>query len=292
MKVCRDGVRVVRLNLYPTLRVAGVYAESGAPLDFVQEDKEYDPDFAVILPAAAKAGHTVRLLTVYSGKDAVRADGNDTFYLMPGARESWYPSGKSQLGDFANFHMTFHLPKQLQIVATGKQVSLTPEGGGMVKAVWESGSPIPVAGFNLGDFKTSGAKTPQGFGVDAYADIGCRTMFAQLAESGTLGRLSDGGGAEGRSLSGQRGDPDLLGLLRQAALRPRRADGADGVQLRPELADAGVSAHLRLSGTRRMQHQLGLLDYDASYWQEVTPHEVSHQWWGNRSASTAIATSG
>jgi len=36
--------------------------------------------------------------------------------------------------------------------------------------VWESGVPIAVAGFNLGDFKTSSAKTPQGFGVDAYAD--------------------------------------------------------------------------------------------------------------------------
>ena len=39
MKVLRDGVRVVRLNLYPTLRVSGVYSESGAPLDFVQEAK-------------------------------------------------------------------------------------------------------------------------------------------------------------------------------------------------------------------------------------------------------------
>ena len=93
MKVLRDGVRVVRLNLYPTLRVSGVYSESGAPLDFVQEGKENDPEFAVILPAAAKAGDTLRLLTVYGGKDALRADGNETYYLMPGARDSWYPSG-------------------------------------------------------------------------------------------------------------------------------------------------------------------------------------------------------
>ncbi len=62
IKMQRDGVRVLRLNLYPTLRVSGVYAESGAPLDFVQEGKENDPDFAVILPAAAKAGrHQMRL---------------------------------------------------------------------------------------------------------------------------------------------------------------------------------------------------------------------------------------
>jgi aminopeptidase N len=31
---------------------------------------------------------------------------------------------------------------------------------------------------------------------------------------------------------------------------------------------------------KTVQHQLGLLDYDESYWREVTPHEVSHQWWG------------
>src|ERR1017187_5074511 len=56
MKMDHDGVRVVRLILYPTLRVAGGYSENGAPLDFVQEAKDNDPDFAVILPAAAKAG--------------------------------------------------------------------------------------------------------------------------------------------------------------------------------------------------------------------------------------------
>jgi len=29
-----------------------------------------------------------------------------------------------------------------------------------------------------------------------------------------------------------------------------------------------------------IQERLGLLDRNASYWKEVTPHEVSHQWWG------------
>jgi aminopeptidase N len=29
-----------------------------------------------------------------------------------------------------------------------------------------------------------------------------------------------------------------------------------------------------------IQQRLGLLEFDRSYWQEVTPHEVSHQWWG------------
>jgi aminopeptidase N len=38
--------------------------------------------------------------------------------------------------------------------------------------------------------------------------------------------------------------------------------------------------------------ETGLLDFDANYWKEVTPHEVSHQWWGNLVALKATAISG
>ena len=277
--VHRDGVRVVRLNLYPTLRVAGVYSEDGAPLDFVQESKEYDPDFAVILPEPAKAGQSVRILTVYAGKDAVRADGNDTYYLMPGARETWYPSGQGRLGDFASFHMTFHVPKQLQIVATGKQVSLVPEGGGMMKAVWDSGSPIPVAGFNIGDFKSSGTKTPQGFGVDAYADVGVPDMYTPLAQSGRLGGLSAAGALKGEVSQGSVAIQiysDFFGKLPYDHVALTEQTACNYGQSWPMLV------YLPICGfwDTTVQHELGLLDYDASYWREVTPHEVSHQWWG------------
>ena len=278
--VLRDGVRVVHLDLYPTLRVSGVYSESGAPLDFVQEDKKLDPDFGVILPAPAKAGDTVRLLTVYDGKDALRADGNNTFYLMSGARDRWYPSGGSDFGDFATFHMTFHIPKGLEIVATGKQVSTTPESGGMVKAVWDSGSPIPVAGFNLGDFKTNGAKTPQGFGVDAFADEGVPDMYAQLAQSDTLGGLSAVGALKNEVSQGSVAVQiysDYFGKLPYDHVALTEQTACNYGQSWPMLV------YLPICGfwDTTVQHQLGLLDYDASYWREVTPHEVSHQWWGN-----------
>jgi Peptidase family M1 domain len=280
VKLRRDGVRIVRLNLYPTLRVSGVYSESGAPLEFVQEAKEYDPAFAVILPEAARAGQILRLLTVYSGKDALRSDGNDTYYLMPGARESWYPSGQSQMGDFANFHMTFHLPKQLQIIATGKQVSLTPEGGGLMKAVWETGAPIPVAGFNLGGFKTSGVKTPQGFGVDAYADIGLPDMYAGLAQNGTLGNLTTVTALKGELSQGTAAIQiysDFFGKLPYDHIALTEQTACNFGQSWPMLV------YLPICGfwDTTIQHQLHLLDYDASYWREVTPHEISHQWWGN-----------
>jgi hypothetical protein len=279
-KMRRDGVRVVRLNLYRTLRVSGVFAEDGSPLDFVQEPKEYDPDFAVILPKTLKAGDSVRLRVEYAGKDVVRNDGNGTYYLMGGARDCWYPAGTSEMGDFANFHMTFHLPKQLQIVATGTAAPRQPEDGGMVKSVWETNSPIPVAGFNLGDFKTDGAKTPAGFGVDAYADVGLPTQYAGLAEADTLGGLSSAQALKGEISQGTVAIQiysDYFGKLPYDHVALTEQSACTYGQSWPMLV------YLPICGfwDKGVLHQVGLLDEDRTYWTEVTPHEVSHQWWGS-----------
>jgi hypothetical protein len=275
-----NGVRVVRLNLYPTLRVSGVYAESGAPMEFVQEAKDQDSDFAVILPEVAKAGQSIRILTVYGGKEALSADGDDTYYLLPGARERWYPSGASDMGDFANFHMTFHAPKQLQVIATGKLLGVTPEGGGTNKTVWETTSPIPVAGFNIGAFKSFGAKTPQGFQVDAYADTGVPDQYAPLKEASTLGGLSAVQALKpqvNQGLVAIQIYSDYFGKLPYDHVALTEQTACNYGQSWPMLV------YLPICGfwDKTVQQQLGLLDYDASYWNEVTPHEVSHQWWGN-----------
>ncbi len=281
LKVLRDGVRVVPLKLYPTLRVSGVYGESDAPLDFVQDDKKLDPDFGVILSAAAKAGDTVRLLTVYGGRDALRADGHETYYLMSGARDSWYPAGDNGFGDFAAFHMTFHIPQNLQIVATGKQVSLAPEGNGMLKAVWDTDTPIAVAGFNLGNFKTKEAKTTSGFDVTGYADVNLPDDYANLPNSSqmALGNLS---AVQALPTEVSQGVvaiqlySDYFGKLPYDHIALTEQTACSYGQSWPMLV------YLPICGfwDSTVQQQLGLLDYDASYWREVTPHEVSHQWWG------------
>jgi Peptidase family M1 domain len=269
IKVLRDGVRVVHLNLYPTLRVSGVFSETGAPLDFVQEDKKLDSEFGVILPQAAKKGDMLRLLTVYSGNDALIAEGNETYYLLPGARDSWYPSGEGGMGDFANFHMTFHIPRNLQVIATGNQETLTPDGAGITKTVWQTSAPIPVAGFNLGDFKDRVEKTPVGFGVSAYASVG----NAQSMETGVQSlpkQVSEG-------LAAIQIYSDYFGRLPydHVVLTPQPV--CNYGQSWPMLVYLPACAFWDSTALQAT----GLLDFDANYWKEVTPHEVSHQWWGN-----------
>jgi hypothetical protein len=100
----RNGLRVVPFSLFHTLRVQSVTAE-GQPLSFIQEDKNDDADFAVILPKPLAAGEKYSLTTTYSGKEAVSNEGGGNYF--PIARDDWYPNNtNSGLGEYASYDMT------------------------------------------------------------------------------------------------------------------------------------------------------------------------------------------
>lgn len=276
--VRREGLRVVELRLFPTLRVSGVFDQDGNPLDFVQENKDYDPQFAILLRKPAARGETLRLLTEYGGPEAVRRDGDQMYYLNPGARESWYPAGDEDLGGFADFNMTFHLPKNLQIIATGKEISKESEPGG-TRVVWATQFPIAVAGFNLGSFKSTEEKTPQGFVVDAYANEELPDSLKSMAETADLGTMTT---TSALKYEASQGDvaiqiySNYFGKLPYDHVALTEQSACNFGQSWPMLVYLPICAFWDST----IQQRLGLLDHDASYWKEVTPHEVSHQWWG------------
>ena len=276
--VHRDGLRVVELNLYPTLRVSGVYDQEGVPLEFVQENKDNDPQFAVLLPKGAARGETLRVLTLYGGPDAVQRDGDGMYYLNEGARESWYPAGHEIFGGFADFNMTFHVPKNLQIVATGKKISEETEPGGK-RVVWATQFPIPVAGFNLGSFKTAEEKTPQGFVVDAYANEELPDSIKRYVDELNLGSMTTTGALKDEASQGSAAIQvysDFFGKLPYDHVALTEQSACNFGQSWPMLVYLPLCAFWDST----IQERLGLLDQNASYWKEVTPHEVSHQWWG------------
>jgi len=105
-----DGLRVLPFDLFHTLRVRNVLDASGKPLDFIQEDKEEDADFYVILPKPLAKGEKATITTFYSGTEAVIDAGFGNYF--PVARSSWYPNSK--FGDYATYEMTFALPRNLR----------------------------------------------------------------------------------------------------------------------------------------------------------------------------------
>lgn len=275
----RPGLRVVGFNLFPTLRVSGVYSETGAPLDFIQEDKKADPGFAVELPHDAPTDHPLRLLIKYSGPDAVQHEGEGVYELLHSARDSWYPAPNGVFGDFANYRLTFHLLRGLQAVATGDLVAHDRDGS-LERYVWQTRAPIPVAGFNIGDFRQEEIKTPQGFAVDGFANVNLPDSVVNFANNG-IGSLATPPGLKNQVSQGNAAIQiytNYFGKLPYDHVSLTEQTTCLDGQGWPTMVYLPICAFWDTTE----QHAFGLRDFDMpSFWESVTPHEVAHQWWGD-----------
>jgi hypothetical protein len=283
----QDGVAVVPLDLYPTLRVSQVTSGKGDALDWVQENKDQDPDFGVVLAAPLKKGETTTVKITYGGKDVVLNEGGDNYY--PIAREDWFPNSGQGFGDYSTYHMLFHVPKELQIVATGTKLNEATEGK-ITTSEWKSETPLPVVGFSLGEFESKEAKigTPLAgqLTIDAYANKQRPDILASLAQA-----VQDAD----MSLGTLDTTPMLANELNQGQVAAQIYTNYFGPLPFPHIALTQQSAcnygqswpmlvYLPICGffDKTQQHFLGLSDFsEATYWDVVTPHEVAHQWWGH-----------
>jgi hypothetical protein len=272
-----DGIRVVPLDLFPTLRVQGVTSGEGQPLAFIQEDKDEDPDFSVVLPKALAKGEKFAITTTYGGKDAIRNEGEGNYY--PIARENWFPSGaNTHLGDYAMFDMIFRIPKGMKMAASGDLVSESMDGGSSV-TVWKSDVPQPTAGFQFGKMKEDDAKlTGPEFMLAAYANEEAPDWISGLKDRG-LGSLSTVSMmkqplAEAQFAIGLYSD--YFGQLPFKRLNLAQQTACNYGQSWPGLVWLPICAFYDST----VRHFLGLDWQDNIYWDVVTPHEVAHQWWG------------
>jgi hypothetical protein len=292
LRSLEDGLAVVPLELFPSLRVSEVTGEHGEPLDFVQEKKEEDADFGLVLAAPLKKGDMTTLKITYGGKDAVRAVGSENY--NPVARESWFPNGSGEWGSFTRYKMVFHTPKDDELIATGNKLSDTVDGKART-TTWDSMMPLPVVGFHLGRFKEKDDKTADGLAVSAYANSDPPDWAASLAHAAS----GDGIGP----MNGQHETGEALGTLSTTGMLPvELSQGTVAAQIYTNYFGKLPFDHMALSqqpacnygqswpmlvylpicafwdGT--IQQQLGIKPSD-QYWKIVTPHEVAHQWWIN-----------
>ena len=292
----RDGLAVVPLDLFHTLRVQNVTA-GGQALAFIQEDKNADSQFAVVLPKPINKGEKIVLTTTYSGKEAIVNDGGGNYF--PVARDNWYPNDPGAvLGEYAAYDMTFKIPKDMKIAATGVRLSDTNDGGQNI-TTWKSEAPQTVAGFNFGKFKIEEAKlTKPEFDIQAFANENPPSWVEDIkreAQGDVLPTSPD------RSHIGS--GVSLGGMSTLALNKKALAEGEVAVQLYTSYFGPSLFSHLQITQQsacnfgqswpslvwipicyyfdNTVRHALGLDWGDRGYWKVVTPHEVAHQWWGH-----------
>ena len=289
-----DGLRVVPLDLFEKLRVSKVTDSTGNPLSWIQEKEKEDSQFFVILDKPVAKGEEFSITTIYSGKDAVRNEGGGNYY--PIARDSWYPN--TYLGDFATYQITFRIPKNLTMVATGSLVSQRNEGSQNISE-WKTEAPIAVAGFNFGDFITENVKLEkEGVTVTGYVNRQVPDVINEIlnvADSSTLqGPAHTTWHVSGLTLGSLSTTPMLKKSVAEAALSVELYSNFFGPmaykslnitqqtafgygQAWPGLVFLPISYFLDTT----QRNQLGLEFSRDQYWKVVEPHEVAHEWWGH-----------
>jgi aminopeptidase N len=183
--------------------------------------------------------------------------------------------------------MFFHVPKGLDLLATGTKVNQVNEGK-ETTTEWKTDVPLPVIGFNLGQFAMKEATVSQPGGdnltIDAYANSQPPDSFNMISESasesgtsaiGTLGTKGMLPVALSQAQVASQIYTNYFGPLPFSKVAVTQQFACNYGQSWPMLVYLPICGFLDAT----QQHELGLRPEDM-YWKVVTPHEVAHQWWG------------
>jgi hypothetical protein len=291
----RAGTRVVPFELYGPLRVSKVQDAEGNDLNFVQEDKNEDSDFGVIMPKPLEAGKPYTISIQYDGTDALRDSGGGNFILIP--RSTWYPGNANVLfaEDRAIFDMTFRYPKSYMFVGTGSPTAPDSREGDLAVAKWSSGqTELAVAGFNYGRFKKKVISDKDtGYDVEFYANTEIpdelRMVQQQIEQAEargeqtmtTLGSISTtkvGDRALADAQNATRIYNAYFGKLPYTRIAMSQQPAGFFGQAWPTLV---YMPYLAYVDTTQRAQLLGARGGTNTFWRYVAPHEIAHQWWGH-----------
>jgi hypothetical protein len=285
------GERVMKFGLLPTLRVTRVIGESGQDLHFIQENRKEDGSFYAVLDEAPAMGKAHSITVEYAGDKVVTNAGGGSYYI--GARLSWYPN-LNGFGEKALYDLTFKIPPSNVLISVGKLESEHSEAGFAVSH-WVTPVPIAVAGFNYGQYKKLDLPDPithyeiagyyltelpnslQRFGGGAASGMAANPMAGQALSSMSPASMTR------YALDQTRAQMQLCTLYFGKAPyeniyiteQPNFSFG----QSWPNLVYLPISAYI--DSTQRWM-LFGHIDSKfTGFVQEVTPHEVAHQWFGH-----------
>jgi aminopeptidase N len=221
----------------------------------------------------------VHSVTVEYGGDKVLSNaGSGSYYI--GARQSWYPN-LNGFGEKTLYDLTFKIPPSNVLISVGKLESQRTEAGFAVTH-WVTPVPVAVAGFNYGQYK----KMDWPDSITHYEISGY--YLTELPDSlrrfsnGALGGMAPGAMTK-YALDQARAQMQVCTLYFGKAPydniyiteQPNFSFG----QSWPNLVYLPISAYI--DSTQRWMLFGQINSRFTGFVQEVTPHEVAHQWFGH-----------
>jgi hypothetical protein len=297
--VLQDGTRILMFELSRYLQLKSVEIDRQS-LEFIQNEAIEGSELsrrgndlvAVVFPQPLKSGAQLRLSFNYGG--SVLSDaGSGLFYV--GARGTWYPNRGIAM---ANYDITFRFPQIWTLVATGKQVALQQEGAQWL-GHWISEGPVPIAGFNLGRYLRSTA-TAGTVTVDSYATRGVENDLAKppridmvpTSQSPMPPEVAASIPKSGAEANPAVGRTQLAARAAEAITSLEKMFGpfpfsSLALTQRPGTDSQGwpgiifLSSYVYLTPAQREAQHISAPD-NVLYEEVMLPHEVSHQWFGDR----------
>ena len=270
------GERVIKFGLLPNLRVSRVLDDQGQNLYFIQESRKQDGSFYVILPTAPAVGKDSSITIEYAGDKVIEDAGGGSFYVR--ARTAWYPN-LNGFGEHVPYDLTFKVPRRYKVVSVGRLQSESIDGD-LAVSRWVTPIPVAVAGFNYGEYKEMEMPDEithykiSGYYLSELPDSLRRFQILQSMAPTSMTKYV---------LEQTRAQLQVCTLFfgkspYEDVSITEQPDFNFG-QSWPDLVYLPISAYT--DSTQRWM-LFGHIDNNFSgFVQEVTPHEVAHQWWGH-----------
>jgi aminopeptidase N len=270
------GERVLKFGLLPTLRVTRVTGEGGQDLHFIQENRKEDGSFYAVLDEAPAMGQTHSITVEYGGDKVLYNAGGGSYYV--GARQSWYPN-LNGFGEKALYDLTFKVPPSNVLISVGKLDEQHTEAGFAVTH-WLTPVPVAVAGFNYGKYQKM--DFPDAITHYQIAGYYLTELPDSLRGYGALGAMAPGAMTK-YALEQTRAQLQVCTIYFGRAPydnfniteQPNFKFG----QSWPNLVYLPISAYI--DSTQRWMLFGQINSRFTGFVQEVTPHEVAHQWFGH-----------
>jgi len=273
------GERVLKFGLLPNLRVTRVTDQNGQDLHFIQESRKEDGSFYVVLDEAPAMGREHSVSVEYVGDKVLVNAGNGSYFVS--ARESWYPN-LNGFGEKALYDLTFKVPPSNMVISVGKLEGQTTEAGFAVSH-WVTPVPVAVAGFNYGQYKKIDyPDTITHYNISGYYLTELPDSLKPYENSAFLGAMSPTAMTK-YALDQTRAQMQVctifFGKAPYDSVYITEQPNFNFGQSWPSLVYLPISAYI--DSTQRWMLFGQINTKFNGFVQEVTPHEVAHQWFGH-----------